>query len=77
MDAFSAVKEAAYLTDTRITDIGPAMGKAANYVSNGASRGSSPQCDTAAAMLQVCGYTLCALPDGEVPAGALVIDPPR
>ena len=76
MKAFAAVKEAAKRSGIAITSIGLAMGKAANYVSNGDSRGSSPQCNTCAAMLEVCGYTLCAVPSDSVPPDALVIDAP-
>lgn len=76
MKAFDAVKEAAKNSGIAITRIGVEMGKPANYVSNGASRGSSPQCNTCAAMLDVCGYALCAVPRDSVPSDALVIDPP-
>ena len=76
MDAIDAVKTAAAVSGTPITHIGPAMGKGRNYVSAIALRGSSPQCNTAAAMLAACGYSLVVVPSDSVPAGALVIDPP-
>lgn len=77
MDFYDIVKHAADDAGISISAVGRAMGKPSNYVSNGVGKGASPRLDTAAAMLRACGYTLCALPDGNVPAGALVIDPPR
>ena len=52
------------------------MGKTAPYVANSAARGSTPKCDTAAAMLAVCGYALAAVPVSDLPPSAIVIDPP-
>lgn len=75
MQAIEAIKTAAARAGVPVTHIGPAMGKRANYVSSIASRGSSPQCDTAAAMLQACGYALAAVPADELTSSALVIDP--
>lgn len=76
MDAMSVVKEAARVAGVPTTHIGPALGKAAPYVANSASRGSTPRCDTEAAMLAVCGYALAAVPLADLPPSALVIDPP-
>lgn len=76
MDTISAIKEAAKAAGIPTTHIGPAMGKTAPYVANSAARGSTPKCDTAAAMLAVCGYALAAVPVTDLPASALVIDPP-
>lgn len=74
MKAYDVVKAAAKSAGVPTTHIGTALGKSSSYVANGASRGSTPQADTLAAMLGVCGYALCAVPVGEVPPGALVVD---
>lgn len=56
------------------------LGKSRNYVNSllaqADATGGTIGCDTAAAMLGVCGYSLAAMPKGEEPSGALVIDPP-
>lgn len=75
MKAIEAVKQAAAQADMPTTHIGRAMGKRDNYVAAVASRGSTPQADTLAAMLDVCGYKLAAIPEIDVPESALVIDP--
>lgn len=76
MKAIDVVKAAAASAGVPTTHIGRAMGKRDNYVSAVASRGSTPQADTLAAMLNVCGYKLAAIPSDDVPGSALVIDPP-
>lgn len=75
MDAYEAVREAAKKSGVPLTHIGPAMGKPSTYVNNGMTRGSSPQAKNLAAMLSVCGYSLCAVPHPDVPESALMIDP--
>lgn len=77
MQAYDALKHAAKEAGVPLTHIGPAMGKPSTYVNNGITRGSSPQCNTMAAMLDVCGYKLAAVPHADVPDSALVIDPPE
>ena len=74
MKAIDAVKSAAASAGVPTTHIGRAMGKRDNYVSAVASRGSTPQ--ALAAMLDVCGYSLAAIPHTDLPESALVIDPP-
>lgn len=77
MRAIDAVKSAAASAGMPTTHIGRAMGKRDNYVAAVASRGSTPQADTLAAMLDVCGYALAAIPQSDLPDSALVIDPPN
>lgn len=77
MQAYDAVRKAASQSGLSLNALSRAMGRPDNYLSAGASRGSTPKADTLAAMLKPCGYTLCALPDRDVPPGAIVIDPPR
>lgn len=75
MQAYEALRKAAKDAGIPLTHIGPAMGKPSTYVNNGITRGSSPQCNTMASMLDVCGYKLAAIPKDDVPDSALVIDP--
>ncbi len=76
MKAYDAVKEVAARSGVSLNSIGREMGKPSNYVSNGASRGSTPKADTLAAMLAACGWSLMAVPPGSDAPGAIVIDPP-
>lgn len=77
MDAYNAVRSAAGAAGVSLSELGRRMGKPNNYVANGAARGSTPKADTLAAMLDACGWRLVAVPAGDVPASALVIDPAR
>lgn len=54
-----------------------AMGRNDNFISATLGRGSTPKADTLAAMLDVCGYSLAAVPHASLPDDALVIDPPK
>lgn len=74
MYANDALKQAAATAGVPITHIGPALGKAPNYVNNSTSRGSTSRCDTMAAMLNVCSYVLVAVPREDVPATAIELD---
>lgn len=74
MDAMQAVKTAANNAGVPITHIGVSMGKARTYANTAISKGATPQADTLAKMLGVCGYALCAVPDDEIPEHAIVID---
>lgn len=74
MNAFDAVRKAATSANIPITHIGPSMGKNAAYISSAASRGSSPQANTLAAIADVLGYSLVLVPSGDVPESGIVID---
>lgn len=74
MYAMDAVKIAASNNGVALYKIGRALGVADTLVNNTITRGSVPRADNLARMLGVCGYTLCAVPDDEIPDGALVID---
>ena len=76
MQAIDAVKAAAAAAGVPTTHIGPAMGKATTYVATSSAKGTTPRADTLAAMLDVCGYVLAAVPADDVPPSAIVIDPP-
>lgn len=75
MKAIDALKEAANSSGIPVAHIGLKLGRRPNYVSGIATRGSTPQANTLASMLSVCGYVLAALPADQVPESALVIDP--
>lgn len=75
MKAIDVLKEAANSSGIPVTHIGLKLGRRLNYVSGIATRGSTPQADTLASMLSVCGYVLAALPADQVLESALVIDP--
>jgi hypothetical protein len=76
MEWYEVLYKAAHDSGTPVTAIGPAIGKGPAYVAGGKSRGSVPLVTNAAAMLSACGYALVAVPDSDVPTGALVIDAP-
>ena len=75
MNALNAVITAAERSGVKTTEIGPKMGKSYSYIAASVSRNSVPKADSIAAMLNVCGYVLCAVPKGKVPKSAIVIDP--
>lgn len=75
MKAIDALKEVLNSSGIPVTHIGLKLGRRPNYVSGIATRGSTPQADTLASMLSVCGYVLAALPADQVPESALMIDP--
>ncbi len=73
MYAINALKEAAKRQGIPTTHIGRKLGLSENYVANIANRGSVPQCDTMARMLDVCGYGLYCLPLDDAPNDAIRI----
>lgn len=75
MKAIDAVKRAAERSGVGVTEVGVAIGRDRTYISATASRGSTPKADNLAKMLGACGYRLCAVPRGDVPKSAIVIDP--
>lgn len=75
MYAMDALKQAAKNAGVPNTHIGKALGYADNYVARIVLRGSTPQCDTMAKMLGVCGYALCAVPIEQVTDSMYEITP--
>ena len=73
MDAMQVVKQAAKNAGIPITHIGVAMGKRPNYVSVAVNKGTKPNAELMARMLDVCGYGLFAIPYGDEPKDALRI----
>ncbi len=54
-----------------------ALGRSASWLSNTLARPGGSEAATVAALAEVCGYRLALVPLAEdLPAGALVIDPP-
>lgn len=53
------------------------MGRSPTWLSTTVGREGSSEAAIVAELAHVCGYTLCAVPDRDVPGSALVIDPPR
>ena len=73
MYAMDAVKQAANRAGLTLYRVSLDMGKTRQYVNNIITRGSVPQADTLARMLDICGYSLCAIPKDKVPEDALII----
>ena len=73
MYAIDALKIAASNKGISLGNIGIAMGKSRQYVTNNATRKSTPKADTLAKMLDVCGYGLYAIPYGDEPDTAIQI----
>lgn len=76
MGFYDVLEEAADNAGMSLAAVGLAIGKNRNYVSGGRVRGSEPSTANAAAMLGACGWSLVAVPTGDVPPSALVIEPP-
>lgn len=81
MKAQDIVREVISVSGMSQAGVSKNVGKTRNYVNalvtQADATGGSLGCDTLAAMLDVCGYALVALPRPDVPDSALVIDPPR
>lgn len=76
MNTQDLIRHAVSQADISMISASRAMEKNDNYFASVVARGSTPKADTLAAMLEVCGYKLAAIPHEDVPDTALVIDPP-
>lgn len=76
VEFYDAVYHIAWLKETTLEKLSLGMGHTAGYVTRQKSRGSLPRIDTAIKILDACGYELCAVPKGEAPENAIMIDPP-
>lgn len=56
--------------------VSQAAGRSAGYLPSVLSRGSVPSLEVAAELAKPCGYSLAYIPADDLPASALVIDPP-
>ena len=77
MNTPNLIRQAVSQADISMISASRAMGKNDNYFASVVARGSTPKADTLAAMLDVCGYSLAAVPNASLPDDALVIDPPK
>ncbi len=75
MYAMDVLKQAAKDKGIPLGHIGVSMGKARTYVNTTISKGTTPQADTLARMLDACGYGLYAMPKDKAPKDALQITP--
>lgn len=73
METMNALKQAACNKGIPLTHIGVAMGKSRQYVHTILTKHATPQCDTMARMLDVCGYGLYCIPYEHAPKDALQI----
>lgn len=74
MKAYQALRVAAKQSRVPLIEIGPRLGKNRSYVSTLISKGSTPRCDTLAAMAGAIGWELCLVPKGKAPKSALKLD---
>ena len=77
MNYYDALEHAARASGMSFNEIGVKLGHASNYIHNAKSRGSSPTVDNAARAAAACGWALALVPAGELPEGAVAIDPPE
>lgn len=77
MDTGDAIKSMLIRTDTSQRAASLAMGRSGNFLGATFAKQSTCSAATVAEVGRVCGYTLALVPDRDVPAGAIVIDPPR
>lgn len=74
MKAYDAVREAATKAGTNITSLSLACGKKSNAISDAIHKGRNSSTTLISEYLEKCGYILAAVPKGDLPDGALVID---
>ena len=76
MDASDSIRTLAARSGHSLRSLSQAAGRSPYYVSAMVGRSSAPGLDTAALLASVAGYSLAFIPADQVPAGAIVIDPP-
>lgn len=77
MDTNEAIRAAVDNAGLSLRSASLALGKSENWISSTLQRNGSSSGDTLASLGEVCGYSLALIPKGNVPPGALVIDPPE
>ncbi|MBQ9041690.1 MAG: hypothetical protein IJ111_15390 [Eggerthellaceae bacterium] len=75
MQYYDALKVAAKEAGMTMSGISERIGRNAGYIANGIAHQSSPSISNAVLMMRACGFEVVALPMGEAPDGAMVIDP--
>jgi len=74
MKAMQALRHISRITNMSFYSISLGIGKSRQYVSNVATRDTTPSASNFAKMLEVCGYALCAVPADKIPSYAIIID---
>lgn len=74
MGFYDIVYELANEQGITIQKLGLKLGKNSKYISGPKSRGSLPKVDNAAMILAALDYSLCVVPEKEVPENAIIID---
>ena len=74
MKAMQALRHISRITNMSFYSISLGIGKSRQYVSNVATRDTTPSASNYAKMLEVCGYALCAVPADKIPSYAIIID---
>lgn len=74
MQFYDALYQVAQQSGVTVERIGLSLGHSAGHVSSSKSRGSVPRIDSAAKMLSVCGYKLCAMPNSSITDETITID---
>lgn len=74
MKALDAILEIINKQDKPAYRVGVDAGYSRSYIGAAKTQGKTPTVEATARLLGVCGYTLCAVPDDDIPDGALVID---
>lgn len=75
MKPLPAIESAAKREGVKLTDIGPAMGKAASYFNSCKSQSRTPAADNYARMAEAVGYGLYLMPPEDAPESAIRVDP--
>ena len=71
MEAYQALRAAAKLSGTALTDIGPKLGHNRSYASTLICQNGDPRTSTLTALLDACGWELVAVPKGKAPSTAI------
>lgn len=75
MDFYDALRHVTDSAGVSMRAASRAAGRDATFAGSAAARGSQPRTDTAAALLDACGWALVAMPADSIPDGAICIDP--
>ena len=74
MNFYEVVYKLAEEKGITIQKLGLKLGKGSRYIGGAKSRGSLPKTSNAAMILDALDYSLCVVPENEVPEDAIVID---
>ena len=74
MKPMQAIRKAVKMSGKSLYRASKDLGKSSRYINSIITRGSTPNTDTLVKMLEVCGYSLCAVPSDKIPEYAIIID---